>query len=86
MSGVGLDAFCSNLANFTNKAKIINKLINFKNKAKITNKLVILALAFRFRKEYYFTRGMGLLGTGVRGWRSGQMRCPGLDAMPFVQT
>ena len=71
MSGVDRDTFYTNLANFTNKAKI-------------TNKLVIIAFSLPYRKEY-FARGMGLLGTGVRGWRSGQMRCPGLDAMPFAQ-
>ena len=75
VSGVGRDTFYTNLVNFTNKVKITNKLANITNKAKITNKLVIIALALRIRIEY-FARGMGLLGTGVQGWRSGQMRCP----------
>ena len=71
VSGVGRGAFYTNLVNFTNKAKI-------------TNKLVILALAFRIRIKYS-SRGVGFFGTGVRGWGSGQMRCPGLAAIPFTQ-
>ena len=71
VSEVGRDTFYTNLAYFLNKAKITNNLANFTNKAKITDKLVIIALALRFRKEY-FAREMGLLGTGVRGWGSGQ--------------
>ena len=84
VSGVGRDTFHTNLAYFLNKVKITINLANFTNKVKITNKLVIMALALRCRKEY-FARGMGLLGTVVRGWGSGQMRCPGLASMPFVQ-